>query len=120
MHGAAQAYSKVATATVAPRELEASLLLRAASKLQMASEQWQGMSPAVDEALTYNRKLWTVLLTAVTRPENPLPTEIKQNVANLGIFIMSHTMRVIGDPQPDKMNVLIHINRDLAAGLRGR
>lgn len=118
MQGAG-AYSKVAAVTVRPRDLEASLLLKAASKLQSASEQWAGMSPELDEALTYNRKLWTILMTSVTRPENPLPAPIKQNVANLGIFIINHTMGLLGDPKPEKMRVLISINREIAAGLRG-
>lgn len=117
MHGA-QAYSKVAKVTVGPRDLEATLLLKAAAKLQSASEQWSGMSPQLDEALSYNRKLWTILLTSVTRPENPLPKPIRENVANLGLFILNHTMSVISDPKAEKMGVLITINRELAAGLR--
>ncbi|MFN8830270.1 MAG: flagellar biosynthesis regulator FlaF [Labrys sp. (in: a-proteobacteria)] len=115
----AQAYSKVAKVTVSPRELEATLLLKAAAKLQAVSEQWAGMSPQVDDALAYNRKLWVILMTAVTRPENPLPKPVKENVANLGLFIMNHTMGILSDPNPDKLGVLVTINRELAAGLRG-
>lgn len=119
MQSAAQAYGRIATATVTPRELEALLLLKAASKLQRCTEEWRGMNPDLDEALTYNRKLWTVLMTAATRAENPLPRQLKENVANLGIFILNHTLRVMGDPQPARLDVLISINRDIAAGLRG-
>ncbi len=115
----AQAYSKVAKVTVGPRELEATLLLKAAAKLQAVSEQWAGMSPQVDEALTYNRKLWVILMTSVTRPENPLPKPVKENVANLGLFSMNQTMGILSDPNPDKFGVLVTINRELAAGLRG-
>lgn len=70
------------------------------------------------DALTYNRKLWTVLVTSATQADNPLPDAIKQNVANLGLFVLGHTMRVMADPAPERLGVLVTINREIAAGLR--
>ncbi len=72
----------------------------------------------LDGALTYNRKLWTVFMTSVTTDENPLPTLIKQNVANLGIFVMNHTISTLATPEARKLDVLININKELATGLR--
>ena len=54
------------------------------------------------------------------RPENPLPRELRQNVANIGSFVMKQTVDVMDNPQPEKLGALIHINRELAAGLLGR
>ena len=42
MQSAAQAYKNVATQISSPRELEADLLLQAASKLQAVVDKWDG------------------------------------------------------------------------------
>ena|SRR6266568_5745942 len=120
MRHAAQAYGKVATQTASPRDLEANLLLKAAAKLQAVRDSWDQGKATLDEALLYNRKLWTVFLSSVTEGNNPLPREIRQNVANLGVFVMSQTLAVMADPKPEKLGSLININRELAAGLLGR
>jgi flagellar protein FlaF len=52
--------------------------------------------------------------------ESPLPQEIRQNVANLGTFIMSQTVALATNPRREVVASLININRELAAGLRGR
>ena len=118
MHQAAKAYSSVAQATVSPRELEANLLVKAAAKLQTAKEEWQPKSPALDEALHYNRKLWTIFATSVTNPESPLPKPVRQNIASLAIFIFRRTLEAESAPAPEKLSALIDINRQIAAGLR--
>src|SRR5215813_11623877 len=103
MQRAAQAYGKVAKQTANPRELEADLLLRAAAKLQAVRENWDQGRAKLEEALLYNRKLWTIFMTSVTEPGNPLPREIKQNIANLGMFVVNHTLSVTADPRPEKL-----------------
>jgi flagellar biosynthesis activator protein FlaF len=96
------------------------LLLQAAARLQAIKDGWNGNRADLDDALLYNRKLWTIFLTSVTGASNPLPTEIRQNVANLGIFVMKQTIAVMSNPQPNELASLISINRELAAGLRAR
>ena len=120
MHSAAQAYGKVAKQTSSPRDLEANLLLRAAARLQAVSDGWDAGREPLEEALLYNRKLWSIFLTSVTRPDNPLPEQVRQNVANLGVFVMNQTMSLITEPKREKLGTLININRELAAGLMGR
>ena len=93
--------------------------MKAASRLQAIRENWDGARGDLDAALTYNRKLWTVLVTTVTEAENPLPAPIKQNIANLGIFVFGHTVTLMSEPAPERLGILITINRELAAGLRG-
>jgi len=96
------------------------LLLKAASRLQAVKDGWEGSKPQLDGALLYNRKLWTIFMTSVTSEENPLPTEIRQNVANLGLFVMKQTLSALANPRPEQLNSLININRELASGLLGR
>jgi flagellar protein FlaF len=93
--------------------------MKAASRLQAIRDDWEERRRELFEALTYNRKLWTILVSSATEAENPLPTAIKQNVANLAIFIFNHTLAVITQPAPERLAILIDINREIAAGLRG-
>ncbi len=120
MRNAAKAYGKVARETVGQRALEADLLLKAAARLQAVHDAWDAKRAELDLALRYNRRLWSIFLAAVTSPDNPLPVEIRQNIANLGLFVANHTMTIMMSPQPEKLDSLININRQLAAGLRGR
>jgi flagellar biosynthesis activator protein FlaF len=120
MRTAAQAYGTVAKKIVNPRELEADLLLKAASQLQAVHDAWDERRPALGDALLYNRKLWSIFLTSVTSPDHPLPTTIRQNVANLGVFVMNSTVAMMTNPRREQLGSLININRELAAGLLGR
>lgn len=115
---AALAYQQTAKKTASPRELEASLLSKSAAQMQHIRDDWDNRQSELDGALTYNRKLWTVFMTSVTSEEHPLPALIRQNIANLGIFVMNHTIATLARPEPRKLDVLININKELAAGLR--
>ena len=120
MRRSVEAYSKVANQTASQRELEANLLLKAASQLQAVRDNWDHTRDDLDTALQYNRTLWTIFFSAVTKADNPLPPHVRQNVANLGLFVFKHTLAVIADPRPERLGSLININREVATGLRGR
>ncbi len=120
MQQAAKIYGKVANKISSPRELEADLLLDAARRLQSVQESWNGADENLDSALHFNRRLWTFFLSAVTSNENPLPSDIRQNVANLGLFVCKQTLAILADPKPQNLGSLININREVAAGLLGR
>ncbi|TWI90372.1 flagellar protein FlaF [Roseibium hamelinense] len=95
--------------------------MKAAARLQLIKDEWEESSFAEkDEALTYNRRLWTVLVTSATDKDNPLPQEIKNNLGSLGIFVFKQTMAVLTDPTPEKLATLISINRMIAEGLRSQ
>lgn len=114
------AAAKTAQSVVSPRELEASLLIKAAMRLQAVADDWSLRDRELDDALTYNRRLWTLLVSAVTAEDNPLPVGIKTNILGLANFIFNQTFRISSDPHPQALAALIGINRDIAAGLRGR
>ena len=120
MQGATQAHAAVAGPIADPRAMEADLLLRAALRLEAVHESWDSRRSELDSALGYNRQLWAIFLTSVTSSEHPLPVEIRQNVANLGMYIMSQTIAVTSDPKVEIVNSLVNINRELALGLRGQ
>jgi flagellar protein FlaF len=116
-HGA-QAYGAVAREIASPRDLEANLLLKAAARLQAVRDAWPNKSD-LDAALLYNRKLWTIFLDSALNEESPMPPEIRQNIANLGMFVMKQTLAVTTEPKSERLISLININREIAAGLRG-
>ena len=120
MQHAAQTYGAVAKQTANPRELEADLLLTAAARLQAIHDGWESRRPELDAALVYNRKLWSIFVTSATSPENPLPVAVRQNVANIGLFVFKQTLAILADPKPETLGSLININRELAAGLLAR
>ena len=120
MHQGTLAYRAVAKEIASPRELEAQLLLKAAARLQAVIDAWDRDRSDLNGALLYNRKLWTVFLTSAMSPDNPLPTQIRQNIANLGMYIMSQTVELMSNPQAKVLTSLVNINRELAAGLRGQ
>lgn len=121
MQEGAEAYAQTARITKGPRDLEGTLLLKAASRLQGVRDAWsRDLRPSdLHDALFYNRRLWTIFVTSVARPENPLPLEIKNNIASLGAFIFRHTLSAQAAPAPEKLAPLIDINRAVAAGLHG-
>ena len=116
---AVQAYQQTARQTVAPRDLEANLLSMAAAHFQRIRNDWELLATELPNALKFNRKLWTVFVTSVTEPESQLPLPVRQNIANLGIFVLSQTAELQVEPVPEKLDILVKINRELAAGLRG-
>jgi flagellar protein FlaF len=117
-NSAAHAYQKVGKQTVSPRVLEANLLSRAAAQMQLVRDNWEARRAELREALLFNRKLWNIFLTSVTGEQSQLPDKLRENIANLGIFLMKQTVSMQDNPIPQKLDVLININRELAAGLR--
>ena len=117
MQHAAQTYDAVAKQTAKPREVEADLLLTAAARLQAIQDGWDAKWFELDAALVYNRRIWSIFVSSATSPDNPLPPGVRQNVANLGLFVFNHTLAVLANPRPESLGSLIKINRELAAGL---
>lgn len=118
MQQAANAYARASQAALSPRELEAAVLIKAATRLQAISDDWDGRRPELGEALGFNQKLWTILVAEVTREDSPVPHDIKQNILNLGMFTFNRTLSLLAEPQAAKLAALVNINREIAAGLR--
>lgn len=119
---ALKTYDQVRRATQNGRELEAEVLSKAALRLQQCRDHWSEIrdSGRLHEALKYNQRIWTILQAELEKPENPLPPELKRNLLRLSLFIDRRTLETLADPRPEKLNILIEINRNIAAGLRSR
>lgn len=114
------AYHSVEKEALTGRALEAAILSRAALRLRAVRDQWDSpeRDPLLEEALRYNQRIWTLLQVELTNPENPLPKEIKENLLTLSSFIDKRTFETMAYPAADKLDALININHNIAAGLR--
>jgi flagellar biosynthesis activator protein FlaF len=111
------AYQQQQKRNLSPREVEAMAFTKAALLLEEA----KGKSRNVDEyakALRFNHLLWTIIQADLTDPANQLPDEIKANVMSLSIFVDKQTTKALRSSDPRELDILITINRNLAAGLR--
>jgi len=117
---AAQAYARAANDIAGPRELEASLLLQAAAKLQAVQSSWKEKPGDTKAAVLFNRRLWTVLLDSLIQDKDRLPAPLRENLKTLGAFVMCETFSLVTKPQQKHFENLININRKIAAGLRSK
>lgn len=115
-----QAYAKTQSLALSQRELEARALLKAASKLQALKENWDPSVSAMDDPLSHNRQVWAIFLAAATEADCALPPEIRQNIINLARFVINQCMRILFNPDPSKLDLLIEINQHVAAGLMAK
>lgn len=118
-HTALDAYLSVEKATLSGRELEASVLTKAADMLFQAREATEGRAERIEHAVRHNLRIWTVFQAELLDPEHAMPADLRQNLLTLTAFIDRRSLEVIADPQPEKLDILIAINRNIAAGLRG-
>ncbi len=102
-----------------PRELEAQVLLKSARFLQDIQNDWDNVTPDVlEETLRYNRQIWMMFYdTAVQNPDGSRPNDLRSNIFNLANFIFKREVEIMSQPEKKKLDILISINRDIAAGL---
>jgi len=120
-HNAAKAYETVNKNTISGRETEARVLTQAALKLLKVQQNWHAKNrdALLDDALHYNQQLWSLLQTELANPDNPLPNKIRLDVLRLSSFMDRRLYDTMAFPSPEKLDIIIKINQNLAAGLRG-
>ena len=67
------------------------------------------------EAISKNRKLWTLLCTDILHPENKLSTHIKASIFYLNEFVQSYSGRILSEDIT--VEPLIDINLSIIRGL---
>ena len=116
-----ETYRNVHKMTLTGRELEAAVLIKAAQRLTLCQDNWEASDREenLKEALRYNQQLWTVFQTELSNPENPLPKKLKEDLLSLSAFIDKRIFDIMSFPAPEKLNAIININLNIAAGLSG-
>ncbi|MEN6468169.1 MAG: flagellar biosynthesis regulator FlaF [Smithella sp.] len=103
------------------RDIEAAALTRCALMLSACQNNWNavGRDAHLSEALRNNQVVWSILQSELANDDNPLPIEVRNNLLTLSVFIDKRIIDVMASPAPEKLQILIDINLNLAAGLRG-
>ena len=116
-----ETYKSVQKATMSDREIEASVLTKAALKLKSCQDNWDayGRDANLDEALKFNQLMWSIFQGELSKPDNPLPKKLREDILSLSAFIDKRTFDIMAYPLPEKLTIIININLNLAAGLRG-
>jgi len=116
-----EAYKRTQKSTMSGREIEASVLTQAAVKLLNCQDRWgmEGHNARLDEALRFNQLIWSIFQGEISKPDNPLPKKMREDLLSLSVFIDKRIFEVMAYPESDKITILININLNLAAGLKG-
>ena len=114
------AYQKVHKMTMSGREVEAEVLTKAALKLKYCQDHWDdpNRDEILDEALKFNQRIWSIFQGELSSDNNPLPQKLRLDIIRLSTFIDRRIFETIAEPSSDKLNIIIEINNNLAAGLR--
>ena len=115
-----EAYGNSAKMSMSDREAEAAALTRAALLLEQCRDNWQApdRETKLVAALVINQQLWTIFQAELTRPDHPLPAAIRRDILSLSVFVDKRIFEIMAYPEPEKLTVIVNINRNLAAGLR--
>lgn len=122
MHSSqAEVYSRAQVSALSDREAEAAVLMKAAAMMKHAQSHWSSpdRDRTLEKALRYNQRLWTFFQVALLDEKNPLPQQIRENVLRLSAFIDRRIFETLAYPTPEKLDILININTNIAAGLKG-
>lgn len=113
-------YEMIDRAALPGRELEATVLLRAAALLKDCQNRWNAADhdERLRGALEFNQKVWTFFQAELTRQDHPLPQALRQDLLSLSAFIDKKLFETMAYPAPEKLTAVISINRNVAAGLR--
>jgi len=115
-----EAYQKALKATMSGREIESAVLTKAALKLKECQDNWdtEDRNAKLDEALKFNQLVWSIFQGELMKEDNPLPIQLRRDILELSAFIDKRIFEVMAFPSPEKLDIIININLNLAAGLR--
>jgi flagellar protein FlaF len=116
-----KAYQQTQKAGMTGREIEAHVLTKAALKFRECQDNWEngGSNGMLGEAIRYNQRIWSIFQGEMVDPNNPLPVKLREDILTLSRFIDKRCFDVLAFPKPENLDILIRINLNLAAGLRG-
>ena len=117
----AEVYRSTDQATMSGREIEATVLTKAAVKLKECQNNWdaENRDQKLDEALKFNQRVWSILQAELAKEDNPLPRQLRDDLLSLSVFIDRRILETLAYPSPEKLSIIIDINNNIAAGLRG-
>src|ERR1700679_1113614 len=119
----ANIYEQVRRESLEGRELEASVLFRAAQKLHSCARDWgqyetREFQEKLTEALQFNQKLWSFLQVELADPANPLPETLRLNLLRLGKFVDKRIFALFaGRGTMEDLLSIARVNEQIGKGL---
>jgi len=115
-----EAYRTAQKSVMSGREIEAMALTKAALQLKKCRNNWDidDRDGKRFESLKFNQDIWTILQGELAKDDNPLPLQLRQDLLSLSLFVDRRTFDIMAFPSPEKLDILININLNIAAGLR--
>jgi flagellar biosynthesis activator protein FlaF len=97
-----------------PAKTEAWALLESARLMEAGKTQAKS---ELLNAVRRNWRLWTIFQASLLDSTCTLPNEVRGNLLGLANFIDRHTAQILVNPEPEKIDVLVTINRRIGEGL---
>ena len=106
-----QAYETVNKTTMSGREVEASVLTKAAYKLRECQKNWDSddREQKLNDALKYNQLIWNIFQGELKKEDNPLDKQLRADLLRLSQWVDRQIFDTMGDPSPDKLDLVIDI-----------
>jgi flagellar protein FlaF len=101
-----------------PQQTLAWGLTTTARKMQEARSATATRSDVL-EAIRLNWRLWTIIQAEQSDPDSLTPRNIREGLLNLANFIDKRSIALLASADKNELEVLIGINRNIAAGLLG-
>jgi flagellar biosynthesis activator protein FlaF len=124
--GYANVYDQVHREALEGRELEASVLFRAAQKLNQCARDWENghtkeFQEKLTDALQFNQKLWSFLQVELGNPANPLPETLRLNLLRLSKFVDKEIFTLFaGGGTVEDLLSIARVNEQIGRGLQVR
>ncbi len=112
------AYADLNDTVRTPRDTEYLAFARATRAMTDAVATRDTDFARVAQALTLNRRLWSLLAEDLTSAGNQLPDQLRGSLLGLAQFVMNHTEAVLNGTAD--ANPLIDVNTAIMRGLRGQ
>jgi len=90
--------------------------MEAARRLSLAKDN-PGDADALVDTVRLNWRLWTIFQSELSEPNVDMPSDLRNNMLTLCNYVDKRTVEILADPKPQLLDVLISINRNIAAGL---
>lgn len=119
MHKGYAAYGRTHKSSLKGRALEGEAFVKAANML-INAQNFPENKRLLGEALQYTQKLWTIVQADLQSPSNKLDDVMKANLLSLSLYVDRTCHEVIKKPHQPRLQGLIDVNKNVAAGLLSR
>jgi len=115
---ARQAYQTSAHVAPTPKAIEADAFQRVTTLLKNSRETNNTTFGDTVQAVHMNKRLWSLLASALAEDQNALPQDLKVGLLNLALFTERQCKDVLSGESP--VDAMIEINQAVLSGLKAK